>query len=340
MGLTGKNFLTMKNICFVLLTTLILLSGCGGTKLFGVKFAIASDDEDLSVLSQVTNNDEPCIDPHGGDNGKNLFFAARENKKYYNIYKKENPFSSAMSQMTSGKNFNCEPAYNAATDRIAFHCQNEGNTTSDIYTIKATKGKAQTQITETSNAFEGNPCFSKDGKYIVYDKRSYDIVKTVSHSGINSSLRLIEKSEIWLKILETGESILLGNGYQPSFSPDDKRIAYVKFSADAQSCSIWIMDIDGGNASQITDAKKGYTYYPRWSPDGKRLVYQAASVERKKKDSDIYIIDIDGNNPTQLTKNKSFDGTPYWTTDGYIYFVSDRGNKAGNYQIWRFKITD
>lgn len=49
------------------------------------------------------------------------------------------------------------------------------------------------------------------------------------------------------------------------------------------------------------------------------------------------MIDVDGNNLTQLTINKSYDGQPYWTTDGYIYFVSDRGNNVGNYQIWRFK---
>lgn len=31
------------------------------------------------------------------------------------------------------------------------------------------------------------------------------------------------------------------------------------------------------------------------------------------------MIDVDGNNLTQLTINKSYDGQPYWTTDGYIY---------------------
>ena len=82
-------------------------------------------------------------------------------------------------------------------------------------------------------------------------------------------------------------------------------------------------------------SKKGYALNPRWSPDGTRLVFQ--SSKKDKKDFDLYVIDVDGNNLTQLTINKSYDGQPYWTTDGYIYFVSDRGNDAGNYQIWRFK---
>lgn len=326
----------MRKTLFLALIAIFGLSSCGGTK-----FAITSGDESLTALTQVTDNEEPCITPFGGDNGKDLFFAARENKKYYNIYKKENPFSSAMVQKTSGKNNNFAPTYCAATDKIAFRCQNEGSTTSDIYMMSGTRGKALTQVTESSNAFENNPCFSKDGKILIYDKQSYSYMKMFTFAsimGLGSSSVIVENSEIWVKNLETGESTLLGNGYQPALSPDDKKIAYVKYSSDAKSCSVWIMDLDGSNQVQLTDAKKGYAFYPRWSPDGKRIVFQ--STKKDKKDADIYIVDLDGDNLTQLTKNKSYDATPYWTTDGYLYFVSDRGNKQGNYQIWRFKIED
>jgi len=194
------------------------------------------------------------------------------------------------------------------------------------------------QVTESTDAFENNPCFSKDGKWLVYDKQSYSLARKFSLGtllGLDVSTVLIESSELWMKNLETGETILLGNGYQPSFSPDSKLIAYVKYSSDAKSCSIWTMNLDGDNQVQITDAKKGYAFYPRWSPDGKRVVFQ--SSKKGKKDFDLYTVDIDGNNLTQITVNKSHDGTPYWTNDNFLYFVSDRGNKKGNYQIWRFK---
>lgn len=326
----------MKKTLLGALITSIGLSSCGGTQ-----FAIATGDESLSALTQVTDNEEPCITPFGGDNGKDLFYAARENKRYYNIYKKDNAFSSAMVQKTSGKNQNYAPTYNAATDKIAFRCQNEGSTTSDIYLMSGTRGKALTQITESSNAFENNPCFSKDGKILVYDKQSYSYHSKVTFAtlmGLGTSAVIVENSEIWIKNLETGESTLIGNGYQPILSPDDTKIAYVKYSSDAKSCSIWIMDTDGSNQVQVTDAKKGYAFNPCWSPDGKRIVFQ--STKKDKKDPDIYIVNVDGDNLTQLTKNKSNDMEPYWTTDGYLYFSSDRGNKKGNYQIWRFKIDD
>lgn len=304
------------------------------------QFAIASGDENLTTLTKVTDNEEPCLTPFGGDEGKALFFSAQESKKYLNIYKKDNPFSNAMTQLTSGKNNNSQPVYNAATGKIAFKCQNEGSSTADIYILTDGKGKALSQITESSDAFEGNPSFSKDGILLVYDKVSYSYYRTASFFAglLGNNTVIVQNSEIWLRNLKTGENVLLGNGYQPTFSPDNKRIAFVKYSSDAKSCSIWVMDLDGSNPVQITDAKKGYAMKPCWSPDGTKIIFQ--SYKKDKKDNDLYVIDINGNNLKQLTKNKSYDGEPYWTKDNYIYFTSDRGGKMGNYQIWRFKYSD
>lgn len=237
------------------------------------QFAITSSGENLSALTKVTDNEEPCISPFGGDNGKDLFFAACENRKYYNIYKKENPFSNAMSQKTSGKNYNISPAYNAKIDKIAFRCQLEGAFTSDIYLMNNNQGKALSQITESNNAFEDNPCFSTDGKFLVYDKTTNSYYYKTNGLGLlfgSYSLLIVQNSEIWMRNLETGENVLLGNGIQPAFSPDGKTIVYVKYSSDAKSCSIWTMNTDGGNQVQVTDAKKGYAFHPRFSPDGKK----------------------------------------------------------------------
>lgn len=312
----------------------ILFSSCGSTT-----FAISSGDESLTALTKVTDNEEPCITPYGGDDGRDLYFAARESKKYYNIYKKENAFSQSMAQKTSGKNFNISPTFCAKTDKIAFKCQNEGSSTSDIFLMSNSKSAALSPITESSDAYEGHPSFSPDGTLIVYDKVQYSYYKSFSTLGgllfgaVNTVV--VKNSELWVKNLKTNETILLGNGSQPRFSPDGKRIAYVKYSSDAQSCSIWTMDIDGSNPVQVTDAKKGFATSPCWSPDGSKILF--SSYKKDKKDYDLYVIGVDGNGLMQLTKNKSYDDYPYWTRDGYIYFTSDRGGKSGNYQIWRFK---
>lgn len=319
---------------------LCLLLVCTALTSYGKKkYVITMAGENLANLTQVTDNQEPCVDPFGGDNGSTLFFAVRENKKFFNIYKKDNPFAASMSQKTSGKNNNRMPCYNAKTGKIAFSCQQDGAGTSDIYTMFDSKGKALSQITESGDAYEEHPSFNPEGNIVVYSKIQYSYFRKFNWAsfffGLGSTVSVVENSEIWMKNIQTGETTLLGNGYQPSFSPDGKKITYVKYSSDAKSTSIWIMSLDGSEQIQVTDAKKGYALNPRFSPDGKRLIFQ--SSKKDKKDFDLYVIDVDGNNLTQLTINKCYDGEPYWTTDGYIYFVSDRGNDPENYQIWRFK---
>ena len=324
----------MKKLFFVTLLLSLAVSGFAKKK-----WAITTNGELLQALTQVTDNEEPCLYPYGGDNGSALFFCARENKKWYNIYKKDNPFSAAMTQKTSGKNLNYSPAYCSATDKLAFRCQLEGSNTSDIYMMTDGKGKALNQVTESSTAYEDYPSFTPDGTFLVYSKVQYSFYKSYSFWGSFfgvADTKIIENSEIWMKNLKTGETTLLGNGYQPRFSPDGSKIAFVKWSSDAKSASIWTMNPDGGDPIQITDAKKGIAMLPCWSPDGNRIVFQA--YKKDKKDYDLYVVDIDGNNLIQLTINKSYDGMPYWTTDNFLYFVSDRGNTEGNFQIWRFKM--
>lgn len=320
----------------LLVASVVLLASCGSKE-----FAITSGGENLSALTKITDGEgTSCISPFGGDYGKNLFYAQGEKKGayvYYNIYKKENPLASASAQKTSGDNFNYSPTYCEATDKIAFRCKNDGMKSSDIFMMDGSQGKALRQVTESTNENENHPSFSSDGTYLVYDKQSYSYYSNSSFLAAlgGTTTTIVQHSDVWIKNLKTGETTLLGNGYQPCFSPDDKQIAFVKYSGDAKSTSIYIMNTDGTNQVQVTDAKKGYAFNPRWSPDGKKIIFQAS--KKDKKDADIYIIDIDGENLTQLTTNKSEDITPYWTKDGYIYFASDRGGKKGNYQIWRFK---
>jgi len=306
-----KSFVTAIIICMV------LLNSCGSKK-----WVITVPGENLSALSKVTEGDEICQFPFGGDNGKSLFFSVFEGKgNYANIYKKENPFSPSLNQRTSGNNGNLAPTYCEATDKVAFAGRLEGNIRSDIYIMSASQGKALTQITNTPDASEHHPCLSKDGQLIVYEK---------NNGGISGP-----GSEIWMKNLQTGETTLLCKGRMPSFSPDGKQIVYMKYASDTDFSCIWIMDTDGDNQVQVTDANLGLAGYPRFSPDGKFIIFDL--TKKKKKDDDLYIIQTDGNNLTQLTVNKSYDGQPYWANDGNIYFVSDRGGKADNRQIWRFK---
>ncbi|MDR0955453.1 MAG: hypothetical protein LBM20_08800 [Rikenellaceae bacterium] len=305
----------MKTKLFFLLFIVAGLSSCVSVKVIQ-SYSITEGNENLEALVQITDRDSPCITPFGGNNGQNLFFAASDGG-YYNIYYKENVLSTSSSQKTNNQNQNHWPTYSAVLDKIAF------NSKGDIFSINMS-GRAATQVTE-SKADESNPDFSPDGTLLIYERKS---------AG---------QSEIWTKNLKNGENTLLTNGAAPMFSPDGKMILFER--PIAKGCNIWIMNLDGTNQTQITQSNDyEYSHKPCWSPDGKRIIfckYDSNSYGiNAKLDNDLYVVNIDGQNLVQLTENKSEDLTPYWTTDGYIYFASDRGNKKGNYQIWRFKMED
>jgi len=279
--------------------------------------------ENLSSLTKVTDLEDICEYPHGGDNGRNLFFSVRDKRGISrNIYKRDIPTSGSVIQKTAGKNDNRHPSFCAATDKLVFSGKQEGAYSSDIYMMDASQGNALTQVTNTPDATEYFPCINRDGSAIVYQKFS-----TYSNN--------LKDCEIWIKNLRTGENTMLCLGRMPSFSPDGQEIAFMRYTADGTSTCIWTMRKDGTNQVQLTDAKMGVADNPHFSPDGRNIVF--VCTKKGKKDADLYVIDRGGNNLTQLTMNKSYDGDPYWANDGNIYFSSDRGGRVGHYQIWRFK---
>lgn len=295
--------------------------GCGSIKT--VTFETISAGEVLPALTKIT--DSPGSEtPFGGDDDGPLFFSLLTDKAgHWDIYKKEKPLSGSMSQMTDmgSSGFAWFPTYNKTTDKIAF-CMGY-----DIYTMPATKGKALTQVTSANNVRDNHPCFNPEGNLIIYDRNKSTLGTDGKYHYYNKN------SELWMKNLQNGENTLLGKGMFPSFSRDGKKIVYAKYDNDKSQ--IWTMDLDGENQSKITDnGKLKYASHPRFSPDDKYIVFTGYD---EKDNSDLYIVPVEGGDLTRLTISKSSNYLPYWSTDGYIYFVSDRGGKQGDYSIWRFK---
>ena len=306
--------------------TSVLFEGCGSTKHVVIEqprtFVVYSPGENLTSLTKVHETEYVCDYPCGGDGGKNLFFVVRDNANYRNIYRKDTPTNMSMSQLTGGHSQNTTPCYCSAINSVAFSGRLNGSAASDIYVVNALQGGALTQVTNTPDYDESYPCFSRDGKYIVFEKK----LRSAS----------VKNTEIWIKNMKTNEITQLGLGCHPTFSPDGKKIAFVKYASGSYNKSLCLINIDGSNLTQLTDAGMGSVSRPTFSPNGRRIAFQCSRPN--KPDADIYAIDVNGNNLTQLTVNESYDGEPCWTNDGNIYFTSDRGGKAEHYQIWKFRI--
>ncbi len=107
---------------------------------------------------------------------------------------------------------------------------------------------------------------------------------------------------------------MLGEGHDPTLSPDGKHICYTGHPPEG-GVTVYVMNWDGSGKRRIvpTASKVGATF-PNWSPDSKRLVYSFPVGEALE----IFLINLDGTGQRQLT---TFGGTSVctpsaWSPDG------------------------
>ena len=225
------------------------------------------------------------------------------------------------------------PSWSPDGKRIVFISNRDGHVhvhgwpTYEIYVMDADGGNQQNLTNDPND--DRNPSWSPDGKRIVFsserDGRVMDGVPT---------------DEIYVMDADGGNPQNLTNDlnedWDPSWSPDGKRIAFSStrdghFIGDVGITSdIYVMDADGGNQQRLTENRKN-DWDPSWSPDGKRIAF---SSDRKGdlQNFEIYVMDADGGNQRRLTENRVYDMSPSWSPDGKrIAFSSERN---GNREIY------
>ena len=85
------------------------------------------------------------------------------------------------------------------------------------------------------------------------------------------------KSQLWIIDLKSGQRqrISEGDALQPTFSPQQKRIAYwSRADRYGQREHIWTIPVSGGEPVAVTDGSST-DLNPVWSPDGKYLYFSS-----------------------------------------------------------------
>ena len=126
--------------------------------------------------------------------------------------------------------------------------------------------------------------------------------------------------------------------FEPAFSPDLTRIAYVTTPPDrAASIDLYVANADGSDPRRLTNDSATVALPVFVRPNGEQIVFQSNRGGRPQ----LYIINRDGTGRRQLTTGEVPNIQPDVSPDGRrILFVSLRQPPGGsrNYDVWEMNL--
>ena len=171
--------------------------------------------------------------------------------------------------------------------------------------------------------------FKQDGNDFLGDERQH--------------LYLLDINSRTTKQLTKGSS----NEFLPSWSPDNKKIAYVTKTGDmdrTDNYDIYVLELDSiEDPIQLTTApgSDSANSRPQWSPDGKKIAYLYGddSALLWYALTELAVIDLDTKINSILTKELDLNtASPQWSDDGQnIYFIIEDNMKS---QLAKYSLKD
>jgi len=207
----------------------------------------------------------------------------------------------------------------------------------EVFAVDADSGDAK-NLSRSPKSEERYPCWSSDGKSVAFisDRSGTPNLYVMDADGANVR-RLVDSKSVcympsWQKTKDAerivfgmhgdkaemasirpdgSELTMLGDGHDPTISPDGMKIVYT--GEVAGGVSVFVMDADGSDKHRIVKETSpvGATF-PNWSPDGKEVVYSFPVGEALE----LFVIGADGSNRRQLTRSGKVCTPAAWSPDG------------------------
>jgi len=108
-----------------------------------------------------------------------------------------------------------------------------------------------------------------------------------------------------------------GTDTEPDWSPDRRRIAFVRQDRGRRSTSLYVVRRDGGGLRRLTRGDQ-VVAMPAWRGDGRLLAYAASPLAGGS--FDIWTIDAAGGKPRRVATGPTEQIAPAFTRDGRVTF--------------------
>ncbi len=108
-----------------------------------------------------------------------------------------------------------------------------------------------------------------------------------------------------------------GTDTEPDWSPDRRRIAFVRQDRGRRSTSLYVVRRDGGGLQRLTRGDQVIAM-PAWRGDGRRLAYAASPLAGGSLD--VWTVDPAGGKPLRVAAGPAEQVAPAFRRDGTVTF--------------------
>ena len=178
-----------------------------------------------------------------------------------------------------------------------------------VYVMNVDGADLKKLVQATDRRWHAAPCWSSDGKFILFHAYVKDTTTADSHVFV---------------VRDDGSDVKdLGAGAYASWSPDNKQIVFSvpDQHKDKDQAGVWIMNADGKGRQWLFAGTS-----PCFAPDGSRILF----VSSHEGNQSIYVYDLIEGMPKKILQEpyQQRPGNARWSNDGKrVAFVDERTGK-------------